>query len=61
VLRGYHATSHWYVTALLPIFRATVTPARVAVDRNRITVGGVTADIEFGLTLAALIQGEATA
>jgi cyclohexyl-isocyanide hydratase len=49
------------VTALLPIFRATVTPARVVVDRNRITVGGVTADIEFGLTLAALIQGEATA
>lgn len=58
LLQGYDATSHWYVTSLLPMFGANVVPKRVVVDRNRITGGGVTAGIDFGLTLAAKIQGE---
>ena len=32
--------------------------ARVVIDRNRITGGGVTAGIDFGLALTALIVGE---
>ena len=31
---------------------------RVVVDRNRITGGGITAGIDFALTLTALIGGE---
>ena len=34
---------------------------RVVVDRNRITGGGVTAGIDFGLRLAAELAGEAVA
>ncbi len=34
---------------------------RVVVDRNRITGGGVTAGIDFGLTIAALLRGQAEA
>lgn len=30
---------------------------RVVADRNRITGGGVTAGIDFGLTIAALLHG----
>ena len=35
--------------------------ARVCVDRNRITGGGVTAGIDFGLHLAAELAGRSTA
>jgi cyclohexyl-isocyanide hydratase len=31
------------------------------VDRNRITGGGLTAGIDFGLTIAALLRGRAAA
>jgi putative intracellular protease/amidase len=58
LLRGYRATSHWYVRDLLPMMGAAVAPERVVVDRNRITGGGVTAGIDFGLTLAAILRGE---
>jgi cyclohexyl-isocyanide hydratase len=34
---------------------------RVAVDRNRFTGGGVTAGIDFGLTLLAELRGEVVA
>jgi cyclohexyl-isocyanide hydratase len=37
LLRGYRATSHWYVRDLLALMGATVVPERVIVDRNRIT------------------------
>ncbi len=58
VLRGYRATSHWYVRDLLPLLGATAAADRVVVDRNRLTGGGVTAGIDFGLTLAAALRGE---
>jgi cyclohexyl-isocyanide hydratase len=58
LLQGYRATSHWYVRDLLPIMGATEAAERVVVDRNRITGGGVTAGIDFGLTLAGAIRGE---
>jgi cyclohexyl-isocyanide hydratase len=31
---------------------------RVVVDRNRITGGGVTAGIDFGLTIVSILYGE---
>ena len=61
LLKGYAATSHWYVVDLLPGLGATPSRERVVVDRNRITGGGVTAGLDFGLTLAALMAGEDTA
>jgi cyclohexyl-isocyanide hydratase len=37
---------------------ATLDKQRVVIDRNRITGGGVTAGIDFGLHLAGLMGGE---
>jgi cyclohexyl-isocyanide hydratase len=61
LLRGYQATSHWYVRDLLGLLGATVATERVVVDRNRITGGGVTAGLDFGLELARRMRGEDTA
>jgi cyclohexyl-isocyanide hydratase len=61
LLRGYRATSHWAWKDLLERFGATPTPGRVVRDRNRFSGGGVTAGIDFALTLAAEIAGEETA
>ncbi|MBV8191284.1 MAG: DJ-1/PfpI family protein [Alphaproteobacteria bacterium] len=58
LLRGHRATSHWYVRDLLPLFDATPVAERVVVDRNRITAGGVTAGLDFGLELCARMRGE---
>lgn len=58
LLDGYRAASYWMVRDLLPLFGATPVHERVVVDRNRITGGGVTAGLDFGLTLAALLRGE---
>ena len=56
LLRGYSATTHWATRELLPIFGATRVDARVVTDRNRMTGGGVTAGIDFGLTLVARLR-----
>lgn len=61
LLRGYKATSHWAAAELLPLFGAEKTEARVVIDRNRITGGGVTAGIDFGLVLLAQLCGDETA
>ena len=61
LLDGYKATSHWAFTELLADLGATYTPGRVVVDRNRVTGGGVTAGIDFALTLAAQVAGEQVA
>jgi cyclohexyl-isocyanide hydratase len=58
LLQGYKATSHWACRHLLPLFGAEPTDGRVVVDRNRITGGGITAGIDFGLTLLAEMLGE---
>lgn len=58
LLRDYDATTHWAFRDLLPLFGARPKPGRVVVDRNRITAGGVTAGIDFGLHLIAEIAGE---
>ena len=61
LLRGYRATTHWLSLELLPLFGAIPTEGRVVIDRNRITGGGVTAGIDFGLVLAAQLFGQETA
>ena len=61
LLRGYQATSHWYVRDLLAHMGGIVRTDRVVEDRNRVTGGGVTAGIDFALKVAARMAGEATA
>src|ERR1700733_1336974 len=61
LLRGYKATSHWAFTELLPLFGAEIAEGRVVTDRNRITGGGVTAGIDFGLVLLAKLRGDEVA
>ena len=58
LLRGYRAGCHWGQREMLRLFEAEPVDARVVVDRNRVTGGGVTAGIDFALTLTALIRGE---
>lgn len=61
LLRGYKATTHWAWHDLLSLFGAEPVQARTVIDRNRVTGGGVTAGIDFALTLMAEIAGEAHA
>ena len=42
-------------------FGATPTKTRVCVDRNRVTGGGVTAGIDFALTLVSILVDRQTA
>lgn len=58
LLDGYKATTHWLSLDLLKLFPVEVVKQRVVVDRNRITGGGVTAGIDFGLSVAAELFGE---
>jgi cyclohexyl-isocyanide hydratase len=58
LLDGYRATTHWAAHEQLALFGATPIRQRVVFDRNRVTGGGVTAGIDFGLALAAQIAGE---
>jgi cyclohexyl-isocyanide hydratase len=58
LLKGYRATSHWASRHQLAWFGAEPVDARVVFDRNRVTGGGVTAGIDFGLALVAAIRGE---
>jgi cyclohexyl-isocyanide hydratase len=61
LLQGYRAATHWLSLELLPLFGAIPVSDRVVIDRNRITGGGVTAGIDFGLVLAGLLAGDAAA
>jgi cyclohexyl-isocyanide hydratase len=61
LLRGYRATTHWASMEFLESFGATPVDTRVCVDRNRITGGGVTAGIDFGLFLASVLAGNEVA
>jgi putative intracellular protease/amidase len=56
LLKGYRATSHWSVRHVLSGFGAIPSDARVVRDRNRITGAGVTAGLDFGLTMVAELR-----
>jgi cyclohexyl-isocyanide hydratase len=56
LLKGYRAASYWATRDVLRELGAIPSKQRVVTDRNRITGGGVTAGIDFGLTLAAKLR-----
>jgi len=61
LLRGKRATTHWAYHHLLPKVGATPVHARVVRDGHVFTGGGVTAGIDFALTVAAEVAGETAA
>jgi cyclohexyl-isocyanide hydratase len=61
LLRGKRATTHWASHDFLAALGATPVAARVVRDGQVFTGGGVTAGIDFGLTIAAEIAGPAVA
>lgn len=58
LLRGRKATSHWFAHDLLEKVGAHPVKQRVVRDGNVITAGGVTAGIDFALTIVAELFGE---
>ncbi|MBZ1350293.1 DJ-1/PfpI family protein [Alcaligenaceae bacterium LF4-65] len=61
LLVGYKSACHWMWSSYLERFGAQAVDARVVRDRNHFSGGGVTAGIDFALTLAAEIAGEGVA
>ncbi len=61
LLTGRRAACHWAWRHLLPLFGAVPDDARVVRDGPVITGGGVTAGIDFALTVLAEIAGPETA
>ncbi len=58
LLKGYKSACHWALRDQLEEFGAIPVAERIVRDRNRLSGGGVTAGIDFGLTLAAELAGE---
>jgi cyclohexyl-isocyanide hydratase len=61
LLKGYRAATHWSAVEYLSAFGAIPTRTRVCTDRNRVTGGGVTAGIDFALTLVSMLRDRKTA
>jgi len=61
LLKGKRAACHWAWRDQLALFGAIPDPARVVRDGKVFTGGGVTAGIDFALTIAAEIAGEEVA
>ena len=57
LLRGKRAACHWARRDALPLFGAVPVADRVVHDGNIVTGGGVTAGIDFALSLVAEIAG----
>ncbi|CAO1612555.1 unnamed protein product [Parajaminaea phylloscopi] len=61
LLKGFRATSHWTALSILEAMGIEAVQSRVVRDGNRMTGGGVTAGIDFGLTLLAVLKDDETA
>jgi len=61
LLQGYKATTHWATFDALKELGAIPTKQRIVEDRNRITGGGVTAGMDFGLLLVARLRNQSYA
>jgi len=61
LLQGKRSACHWGWREMLPLFGAEPVAERVVRDGNQFSGGGVTAGIDFALTLAAEIDGEPAA
>ncbi|MFA7261671.1 MAG: DJ-1/PfpI family protein [Caulobacter sp.] len=57
LLRGKRATSHWAVRETLGHFGATPVNERVVVDGKIVTGAGVSAGLDFALTLVEMLRG----
>ena len=57
LLEGYRAATHWAFYEPLEALGIEASHERVSIDRNRITGGGVTAGVDFGLTVIAALKG----
>lgn len=57
LLKGKRAATHWTAREFLAKFGAIADSARVVIDGNVITGGGVTAGIDFALTVVAQLKG----
>lgn len=57
LLRGRRATTHWMSLPMLAAFGCEPVAERVVVDGNIVTGGGVTAGIDFALTVAGELLG----
>ncbi len=60
LLDGYRAGCYWYARDRLALLGAIPSPGRIVIDRNRMTGGGMTAGIDFGVRVVGEIAGEAT-
>ncbi|MCX7072318.1 MAG: DJ-1/PfpI family protein [Gammaproteobacteria bacterium] len=60
LLRGYRAACHWGAREQLTHFGAIPSDERVCIDRNRMSGGGITSGIDFGLTVAGQWAGTDT-
>ncbi|WP_295807163.1 DJ-1/PfpI family protein [uncultured Nitratireductor sp.] len=58
LLQGKRATTHWSVLPLLTQFDAEPVDARVVQDGNLITGAGVSAGLDFGLSIVARLRGQ---
>jgi cyclohexyl-isocyanide hydratase len=61
LLDGYRAATHWAFYEPLVTLGVEASHERVCVDRNRITGGGATAGIDFGLRVIAELKGRQAA
>ena len=61
LLKGKRATTHWASHEVLETHGAVPVRGRVVRDGNLMTGGGVTAGIDFALTLVAELAGQAVA
>jgi cyclohexyl-isocyanide hydratase len=58
LLDGYRASTHWAFYEPLEALGVEPSHERVVIDRNRISGGGVTAGLDFGLTVIAQLKGQ---
>ena len=58
LLKGKRVTSHWGYTKAIEVCGAVCAPGRVVTDGRYITAGGVTAGIDFALSLISELFGE---
>ncbi|HXV31625.1 MAG TPA: DJ-1/PfpI family protein [Sinorhizobium sp.] len=53
LIKGYRSACYWYARPHLATFGAIPDDARVVIDRNRASGGGVTSGIDFALAMVA--------
>lgn len=61
LLQGQRAATHWATYDILEELGVHGVRERVVTDGNRVTGGGVTAGIDFGLTILATLRGDEVA